>query len=121
MITQLLATMDTNFQVHKVLTVMTPNVASPQVRQSINNCPPPTKIFHGREIILQKMHKYFGRDAREHGIFILHGLGGPGKLQTALKFLKESGSKFTDIFLIDARSVPIRTPLRNGKVDWSPS
>ncbi|KAJ7484211.1 hypothetical protein FB451DRAFT_1083573 [Mycena latifolia] len=100
----LLATTDTNFQVHKVLTVITPNVVSPQVQQSINNCPPPTRIFHGRHIILQKMHKYFSQDVGEQGIFLLHGLGGAGKTQTALKFIKESASKLTDIFLIDASS-----------------
>ncbi|KAJ7765952.1 P-loop containing nucleoside triphosphate hydrolase protein, partial [Mycena maculata] len=96
----LTATMDINFQVHK-LTTLGSNVAVPQVIQSINNCPPPSRIFHGRQIILEKMQAYFGQDLGKQNIFLLHGLGGAGKTQIALKFIQES-SCFSDIFMVDA-------------------
>ncbi|KAJ7090648.1 hypothetical protein C8R44DRAFT_750881 [Mycena epipterygia] len=85
----LAATMDTNFQVHK-LAVMAPNVPMPQVFQSINSCPPPSRIFQGRQIILKKMHEYFNEDPTKQQIFLLYGLGGAGKTQIALKFIEQS-------------------------------
>jgi hypothetical protein len=50
-------------------------------------CPPPSQIFQGRQDILQKMNEYFSRDIGERHIYVLHGLGGSGKTQIALKFL----------------------------------
>ncbi|KAJ7741825.1 hypothetical protein B0H16DRAFT_1323604 [Mycena metata] len=50
------------------------------------------------------MHQYFTRDSGKQHIFVLHGLGGAGKTQTALKFIAES-SRFSDIFLIDASTL----------------
>ncbi|KAJ7101086.1 P-loop containing nucleoside triphosphate hydrolase protein, partial [Mycena epipterygia] len=110
----LMATMDTNFQVQKVLTVISPDVPVVQVPQQINNCSPPSKIFHGRQIILQKMHQYFTQTTEKQDIFLLHGLGGAGKTQIALKFIAKSTSNFTDIFFIDSSSnETIETGLKN--------
>jgi hypothetical protein len=64
-----------------------------QVALSINNCPPPSRIFHGRQAILEKMHEFFERDLDEQKIYLLHGLGGSGKTQIALKFIVESSSR----------------------------
>ncbi|KAJ7487349.1 FabD lysophospholipase-like protein [Mycena galericulata] len=50
-------------------------------------CPPPSQIFQGRQDILGKMNEYFSRDIGERHIYVLHGLGGSGKTQIALKFL----------------------------------
>ncbi|KAJ7257645.1 hypothetical protein C8J57DRAFT_1721026 [Mycena rebaudengoi] len=94
--------MDTNFQVHKVLTVMSPVDATPPTLKSItNNCPLPSRIFHGRQIVLDRMHSYFLQDFGKQKIFLLHGLGGAGKTQIALKFIAKYSSRFSDIFLID--------------------
>ncbi|KAJ7444478.1 P-loop containing nucleoside triphosphate hydrolase protein [Mycena latifolia] len=84
-----------------------------QVLQSINSCPPPSRIFHGRQVILKKMHEYFSEDPAKQQIFLLHGLGGAGKTQIALKFIGQS-ARFSDIFLVDA-STPdtIDTGLKN--------
>ncbi|KAJ7083552.1 hypothetical protein C8R44DRAFT_753410 [Mycena epipterygia] len=110
----LMATMDTNFQVQKVLTVISPDVPVVQVPQQINNCLPPSKIFHGRQIILQQMHEYFTQTTGKQDIFLLHGLGGAGKTQIALKFIAKSTSNFTDIFFIDSSSIEtIETGLKN--------
>ncbi|KAJ7765954.1 hypothetical protein DFH07DRAFT_938853 [Mycena maculata] len=72
-----------------------------QVTESINNCPPPSRIFHGRRIILDRMHGYFDQNLGKQHIFLLYGLGGAGKTQIALKFIQES-SQFSDIFMVDA-------------------
>ncbi|KAJ7494830.1 hypothetical protein B0H11DRAFT_2003542 [Mycena galericulata] len=92
-----MATMETNFQMHK-WTALVPDV--PQTTESINNCPPPTRIFHGQQGVLDKMHKYFSQDLGKQHIFLLHGLGGAGKTQIALKFIQEA-SFFSDSFHVD--------------------
>ncbi|KAJ7840961.1 hypothetical protein B0H14DRAFT_3695152 [Mycena olivaceomarginata] len=73
----LMATMDTNFQIHKVTAA--PNVPVSQVTQSISNCPPPSRIFQGRQVILGRMHEYFNWDTGKQNIYLLYGLGGAGK------------------------------------------
>ncbi|KAJ7467964.1 hypothetical protein FB451DRAFT_1481208 [Mycena latifolia] len=101
---KLVVAIDTNFQVHKIHTTLTtiiPNLSVAQATQSVNNCPPPSRIFHGRQDILAKMHEYFAEDSVKQHIYVLYGLGGSGKTQIALKFIDESTSKFSDIFLID--------------------
>ncbi|KAJ7088268.1 P-loop containing nucleoside triphosphate hydrolase protein [Mycena epipterygia] len=81
---------------------------------SLNTCPPPSRIFHGRKIILDKMHHYFMQGFGKQPIFLLHGLGGAGKTQIALKFIQNSSFLFSDIFLIDASTVEtIETGLKN--------
>ncbi|KAJ6572821.1 P-loop containing nucleoside triphosphate hydrolase protein [Mycena vulgaris] len=70
--------------------------------QGTTNCPPPSRHFHGRTGILEKMRQFFNKVSGEQHIFLLHGLGGSGKTQTALKFIQESSAQFSDVFLIDA-------------------
>ncbi|KAF7328637.1 Nephrocystin-3 [Mycena sanguinolenta] len=48
------------------------------------------------------MHDFFASNTDVQKIYLLHGLGGTGKTQIALKFIKESSSCFSDIFLIDS-------------------
>ena len=64
-----------------------------QATLSLNNCPPPSRIFHGRQLILGKMHKFFEEEFDNQRIYLLHGLGGSGKTQIALKFIHESSSQ----------------------------
>ncbi|KAJ7081483.1 hypothetical protein C8R44DRAFT_905261, partial [Mycena epipterygia] len=110
----LMATIDTNFQVQKVLSVISPDVPVVQVPQQINNCSPPSRIFHGRQTILQQIHQYFVQPTGKQDIFLLHGLGGAGKTQIALKFISESISNFTNIFFIDSSSIEtIETGLKD--------
>ncbi|KAJ7819623.1 hypothetical protein B0H14DRAFT_2372438 [Mycena olivaceomarginata] len=51
-------------------------------------CPPPSQIFQGQQDILEKMTKYFSTDPGQRHTYVLHGLGGSGKTQIALKFLE---------------------------------
>ncbi|KAJ7289900.1 P-loop containing nucleoside triphosphate hydrolase protein [Mycena rebaudengoi] len=82
--------------------------------QIINNCPPPSRIFQGRRNILDKMHQFFTSEMGNQLIYVLYGLGGAGKTQIALKFIKESSSCFSDIFFIDTSTImTIETGLRN--------
>ncbi|KAJ7175032.1 hypothetical protein C8R43DRAFT_975740 [Mycena crocata] len=99
-----MATIDTNFQVGKVLTVLSPNLILPPT-QKINTCPPASRIFQGRATILNQMHTYFSTDPGNQHISLLHGLGGTGKTQVALKFIEESASKFSDIFMVDTSTI----------------
>ncbi|KAJ7278550.1 hypothetical protein C8J57DRAFT_165428 [Mycena rebaudengoi] len=79
------------------------------------SCPPPSRMFHGRRDILDKLQAYFSRDIGTRHISLLHGLGGAGKTQICLKFLAESDkSRFTDVFFLDASTVDtINSGLKN--------
>ncbi|KAJ7765218.1 P-loop containing nucleoside triphosphate hydrolase protein, partial [Mycena metata] len=75
--------------------------------------PPPSRIFCGRQEILEKMQHFFFDSGIQH-IYVLHGLGGAGKTQIALKFIKESSSRFSDIFFIDTSTITmIETGLKS--------
>ncbi|KAJ7041772.1 hypothetical protein C8F04DRAFT_1230233 [Mycena alexandri] len=88
-----LTVVDTNLKVDEIHAVVTgPSFAVAPVAQSINNCPPPSRIFQGRQTILDKMHQFFTTDSGKQLIYVLHGLGGAGKTQIALKFIQESST-----------------------------
>ena len=57
-------------------------------------CPSPTSLFTGRKDILEQLHKCFpisptSVESAKQRRFVLYGLGGGGKTQVALKFIKE--------------------------------
>ncbi|KAJ7248842.1 P-loop containing nucleoside triphosphate hydrolase protein [Mycena haematopus] len=76
--------------------------SSPGATDWVNNCPPPSRIFHGRQDILERLQQYFSGVITEQRIYVLYGLGGIGKTQIVLKFIQQSRTHFSDIFLIDA-------------------
>ncbi|KAJ7731784.1 P-loop containing nucleoside triphosphate hydrolase protein [Mycena metata] len=75
-----------------------------QMPRKVNSCPAPSRIFHGRGDILVKMHTYFTQTLNTQHLYVLHGLGGAGKTQIALSFIRDS-SLFTDTFFLDASMV----------------
>ncbi|KAJ7885597.1 P-loop containing nucleoside triphosphate hydrolase protein [Mycena leptocephala] len=87
------------YEIHAA--VISSNSPSFQPSQTTSNCPPPSRNFLGRQIILDKMHQYFNQDLGKQQIYVLYGLGGAGKTQISLKFIAES-SHFTDRFFLDA-------------------
>ncbi|KAJ7633632.1 hypothetical protein DFH06DRAFT_1101081 [Mycena polygramma] len=98
---------DTNVHIHKLISMSSTSPTSgsiPEVLQSIHTCPSPSRIFQGRQPILEKMDRYFKQDLDKQHIFLLYGLGGAGKTQISLKFI-ELSSRFTHIFLVDASTV----------------
>ena len=50
-------------------------------------------MFHGRQHILEKMEHFFSQDLGKQRVYVLYGLGGVGKTQTALKFIEQSHSQ----------------------------
>ncbi|KAJ6547944.1 hypothetical protein DFH09DRAFT_1281699 [Mycena vulgaris] len=114
-ILELMAAIDTNLQVHKAFsTGRLPDLSTAPATQTITKCPPPSRIFHGRQNILDKMHKFFEQDLDKQHIYLLHGLGGAGKTQIGLKFIEGLSGRFSDIFLIDTSTTEtIDTGLKN--------
>ncbi|KAJ7069130.1 hypothetical protein C8F01DRAFT_1077768 [Mycena amicta] len=71
----------------------------------LRNCPPPSPFFQGRHDVLSQLNSWFQpTEKKDQKVVLLHGLGGAGKTQIALKFIADSGSRFTDQFKIDASS-----------------
>ncbi|KAJ7842310.1 hypothetical protein B0H13DRAFT_2286752 [Mycena leptocephala] len=133
---KLLAVIDTNFQVHKInatlATVISPSnilisivllypdlelsdITVVQAARQMNNCPPPSRIFQGRQTILDKMNQFFAQDIGKQHIYVLHGLGGAGKTQIGLKFVNNSSKfSFTEKFFLDGSTAEtIDTGLKN--------
>ncbi|KAJ7711373.1 hypothetical protein B0H16DRAFT_1900659 [Mycena metata] len=110
---KLMAIVETNFKVDEMHAIVTaPSFAIVKAVENINNCPPPSRIFQGRQAILDKMHLFFNTDSGEQHIYVLHGLGGAGKTQIALKFIQESS--FSNVFLVDTSKVEtIETGLKS--------
>ncbi|KAJ7192882.1 P-loop containing nucleoside triphosphate hydrolase protein [Mycena pura] len=109
---------DTNVQVHRIQQTLTtmvhPNVQMVQAAQYFNSCPRPSRIFHGRQAILDQMSNYFKQDDGKQHVYLLYGLGGSGKTQLALKFIAQSLTHFSDIFLIDTSTIgAIETGLKS--------
>ncbi|KAJ7099177.1 FabD lysophospholipase-like protein [Mycena epipterygia] len=73
--------------------LISPIPESVSVLKPINNCAPPSRIFQGRQTILHQMHIAFTQTVGKQVIFVLHGLGGAGKTQIALKFIQEFASQ----------------------------
>ncbi|KAJ7850237.1 hypothetical protein B0H13DRAFT_54989 [Mycena leptocephala] len=115
---KLLAAIDTNFQVHKInatlATVIPSNITVVQAARQMNNCPPPSRMFQGRQTILDKMNQFFAQDIGKQHIYVLHGLGGAGKTQIALRFIDLSQFNFSDNSFLDASTTEtIETGLKN--------
>ncbi|KAJ7737679.1 hypothetical protein B0H16DRAFT_102370 [Mycena metata] len=104
------------------LSLILPNLATVAPNETVNNCPPPSRIFQGRQEILENMHKFFSSNSGGQQIYVLHGLGGSGKTQIAFKFIKESTVRFTNIIFVDAsRLETIERSLQNlaiTKKNW---
>jgi RecA-family ATPase len=66
-----------------------PDISAQAARQT-NNCPPPSRIFQGRQTIRDEMNEFFAQEIRKQHIYVLYGLGGAGKTQIALKFISDS-------------------------------
>ena len=59
------------------------------VRPDLKMCPSPTRVFTGRQDVIDQMRAYFSSQSRPRHVFVLYGLGGSGKSQIAYKFIEE--------------------------------
>ncbi|KAJ7711350.1 hypothetical protein B0H16DRAFT_1900648 [Mycena metata] len=109
----LMAIVETNFKVDEMHAIITaPSFTVVKAVENINDCPPPSRIFQGRQAILDKMHQFFNTDSGNQHIYVLYGLGGAGKTQIALKFIEQLS--FSDVFLVDTSKVDtIETGLKS--------
>ncbi|KAJ7740837.1 hypothetical protein B0H16DRAFT_1378425 [Mycena metata] len=89
---------------HAVRAMISPNPLAVQVPLNTNNCPTATRIFEGREKILVEMKEFFESNTPQQHIYVLHGPGGAGKTQIALKFIQDS-IHFTNTFFVDASTI----------------
>ena len=67
--------------------------------QALPSPPLPSDIFTGRTDILERMRQCFSSTTSvsatpSRRVFVLHGLGGSGKTQLALKFLELSNTEY---------------------------
>ncbi|KAJ3733426.1 P-loop containing nucleoside triphosphate hydrolase protein [Lentinula guzmanii] len=72
--------------------------------EGMTHCPTSTKTFTGREEVLTTLEEFFlsGNAAEGMKTFLLCGLGGAGKTQIALQFIKRFKQRFTARFFITA-------------------
>jgi Cdc6-like AAA superfamily ATPase len=67
-----------------------------RIPQPMRPIPVPSAIFTGRQSILQKLDKFFSprpSGSQKRRTFVLYGMGGAGKTQTALKFVEDHGAR----------------------------
>ncbi|KAH8834502.1 hypothetical protein DL96DRAFT_1810756 [Flagelloscypha sp. PMI_526] len=67
-------------------------------------CPPPTQYFTGRHEPLEQLEDHFNSGGGECRLAVLYGMGGSGKTQMGLEFIRRNKSRFSDIYFIDASS-----------------
>ncbi|KAH8831071.1 hypothetical protein DL96DRAFT_1811998 [Flagelloscypha sp. PMI_526] len=67
-------------------------------------CPLPTQYFTGRQGFIQQLEDHFNLGGDECRIAVLYGMGGSGKTQIGLEFIRRNKSRFSSIYFIDASS-----------------
>ncbi|QRV95706.1 kinesin light chain [Ceratobasidium sp. AG-Ba] len=67
-------------------------------------CPAPTAVFTGRQDIIDQIVACISKGDTQRCVFVLHGLGGTGKTQLALKTVEQNPDLWTDVVFVDATS-----------------
>ncbi|KAH8797786.1 hypothetical protein DL96DRAFT_897628 [Flagelloscypha sp. PMI_526] len=68
------------------------------------DCPAPTQYFTGRQAPLEQLEEHFNLGDEECRVAVLYGMGGSGKTQMGLEFIRRNKSRFSNIYFIDASS-----------------
>ncbi|KAG8792095.1 hypothetical protein FRC12_007206 [Ceratobasidium sp. 428] len=68
----------------------------------IKRCPAPSPAFTGREHQVSRVVKCLMGPIDERRVCVVHGLGGSGKTQIALKAVERTKEKWSDIIYVDA-------------------
>ncbi|KAG8678836.1 hypothetical protein FRC08_017443, partial [Ceratobasidium sp. 394] len=66
--------------------------------------PAPTPVFTGRRDKIEQIKACISCGDQQRCVFVLHGLGGAGKTQLALKTIEETKDMWSDILFVDATS-----------------
>ncbi|KAG8702980.1 hypothetical protein FRC08_003134 [Ceratobasidium sp. 394] len=70
----------------------------------VKTCPAPTPVFTGRRDKIEQIKACISGGDQQRCVFVLHGLGGAGKTQLALKAIEETKDMWADILFVDATS-----------------
>ncbi|KAG8699887.1 hypothetical protein FRC08_005055, partial [Ceratobasidium sp. 394] len=70
----------------------------------MKQCPAPTPVFTGREDKIAQVAACISRGDMECCVFVVHGMGGVGKTQIALKAIERTHAMWTDVVYVDATS-----------------
>ncbi|KAG9087574.1 hypothetical protein FS749_002835 [Ceratobasidium sp. UAMH 11750] len=70
----------------------------------MKQCPAPTPVFTGREDKIAQVTACISRGDMERCVFVVHGMGGAGKTQIALKAIERTHAMWTDVVYVDATS-----------------
>ncbi|KAG8796104.1 hypothetical protein FRC12_004856 [Ceratobasidium sp. 428] len=79
-------------------------VQQPAVTQAtgVKRCPAPSPAFTGFERQLSQVRDCLLSPTNERRVCVVHGLGGSGKTQIALKFVEQTRENWADIVYVDA-------------------
>jgi hypothetical protein len=75
-----------------------------QQTTGVKICPAPTPVFTGQETKVEKVESCILCGDKQRCVFVLHGLGGAGKTQIALRTIEKTRDMWTDIVYVDATS-----------------
>ncbi|KAG8724414.1 hypothetical protein FRC09_018872 [Ceratobasidium sp. 395] len=73
------------------------------ITHTIKLCPPPSSLFVGRGDLLSRIGRCLG-DIQGQRVCVVHGLGGVGKTQLALKYVETHANDHNHIFYVDCTS-----------------
>ncbi|KAG8723718.1 hypothetical protein FRC09_002056 [Ceratobasidium sp. 395] len=72
----------------------------PSTTHTIKLCPAPSPLFVGRGDLLNRIERCLG-DAQGQHVCVVHGLGGVGKTQLALKYVEMHAKDYDHLFYVD--------------------
>lgn len=82
----------------------TTNAPSTKVAVATKRCPAPTTVFTGREGQIQQVGTCITGGSKERRVCVVHGLGGAGKTQLALKTIELNRDSWKHVLYVDASS-----------------
>ncbi|KAG8710774.1 hypothetical protein FRC09_020938 [Ceratobasidium sp. 395] len=91
-------------------------VRQPAVQQTtgVKRCPAPSPAFTGCEHQISQVTNCLLSQTNERRVCVVHGLGGSGKTQIALKVVERTRDKWEDIVYVDATTRETLTSMLKG-------
>lgn len=80
------------------------HVTAAQQAAGVKHCPMPTLVFTGRDAPIGQVESCILDCSQERRVCVLHGLGGAGKTQIALRTIEKTKDKWSDVVYVDATS-----------------